>query len=79
MRGVKVVYLVSSGRWSDYTVHCAFTTKELAQAYIDSHPAQYDPFNEVERLQLWNVNPTVRQEKRAIEEMDAERLSAQRS
>jgi hypothetical protein len=48
---VKTVFLVTSGAYSDYHVSCAFSTKELAEAYIeecslsgDSDPGAVEEF-----------------------------------
>jgi len=33
---VSVLYAVESGDYSDYVLHCLFTTEELAQRYIEA-------------------------------------------
>lgn len=47
----KTVYAVSHGCYSNYSVAAIFTTKEKAQAFIDSLP-QYTDFNDIEEYSL---------------------------
>lgn len=66
---VRTVYAVSSGDYSDYSVHCLFETKELAQAYIDAYSAAERVVSEnggyahddmrIETFQLWSAVPHV--------------------
>jgi hypothetical protein len=63
----KKVYLAASGEYSDYRILAAFTTKELAQAFVDestdvslTHRAylaeveEYELFDRVPRKVLWH-------------------------
>jgi hypothetical protein len=68
---VRTVYAISSGSYSDYTVHCLLETRELAQAYIDALKANreaiavkngetygYDYHTEgIEEFQMWSALP----------------------
>lgn len=75
MSGVRTIYLVSSGEYSDYTVHCAFDTREAAEGYIAALQRAIDGIKgdrnyqlsatpqegglDVEELQCWSVVPVV--------------------
>jgi hypothetical protein len=45
----RIVYAVSYGEYSDYGVHCLFTTRELAEAYGGA--------DSVEEFELWDRQP----------------------
>jgi len=47
------VYVVTSGQYSDYGIDAIFTTKELAEKFIDSFLKNY---NEME-IEEWDLNP----------------------
>lgn len=47
------VYVVTSGQYSDYGIDAIFTTKELAEKFIDSFLKMY---NEME-IEEWDLNP----------------------
>lgn len=51
----KIIYAVSSGEYSDYRVHCVFSTKELAQVYKDYLMQDVKIANEI-RVQLIALN-----------------------
>ncbi len=46
------VYAVSKGCYSDYSVVALFSTRELAQTFMDRHPGGYEDWNEIEEFAL---------------------------
>jgi len=54
----KIIYAVSSGEYSDYRVHCVFSTKELAQVYKDylMQDEGYYDVHEIEEYELDDMN-----------------------
>lgn len=57
--GVRPLWIVSSGEYSDYGVICAFATKELAQAYADRmNRAGWEREREQRRGESWWVAPS---------------------
>lgn len=48
----ETIYAISTGSYSDYTVHALFSTKEKAQEYIDTIKAGYDGWNSIEEYVL---------------------------
>lgn len=54
----KIIYAVSSGNYSDYRVHCVFSTKELAQTYKDylMQDGGYYDVHEIEEYELDDMN-----------------------
>lgn len=54
----KIIYAVSSGNYSDYRVHCVFSTKELAQTYKDylMQDEGYYDVHEIEEYELDGMN-----------------------
>lgn len=50
----KTIYAVSSGEYSDYRITALFSTRDLAQAYIDAvkRPDGYSDFNDIEEYEL---------------------------
>lgn len=51
---MKKIYVVTAGDYSDYRIVAMFSTKKLAQSFIDSFAAStvYDRFNDVEEYEL---------------------------
>ena len=50
---MKIVYIVTSGSYSDYHIDAAFTTMDLAARYVDVHNhGQLDGDYEIEELEL---------------------------
>lgn len=52
---MKEIYIVSSGQYSDYGIDGVFSTKELAQAYIDSF-SKKDGWDEMD-IEIWELDP----------------------
>jgi hypothetical protein len=55
------VYMVTSGDYSSYVVHCAFQTRELAEKYIAAIRTDAHDTYEIEELELWDCVPLVAQ------------------
>lgn len=51
-----IVYVVTSGEYSDYTIHAVFSTKEKAEEYID-HGEYFSDSYEIEEYELDSENP----------------------
>ena len=57
----KIIYIVTSGEYSDYTIDAVFTTKEKAVDYVEQHGTdynieEYELDEEVEKkTQLWRI------------------------
>ena len=51
---MKVIYVVTSGEYSDYGIDSMFDSKELAQSYIDSFKT--NSYNEM-RIEEFELNP----------------------
>ncbi len=49
----KTYYAVSSGCYSDYTVHYVFETREDAQAYVDNINEPFGESYRVEEMPFW--------------------------
>jgi hypothetical protein len=70
---VKTIYGITSGSYSDYTVHCLFETEELAKKYIatmnenmlragdlNNGPGwTYGTGWDIEEFQFWDTLPVV--------------------
>lgn len=48
-----IIWIVTSGRYSDYQVHCAFTTEHLATDYA-ARRAGLTPDEYADLLRFWN-------------------------
>jgi hypothetical protein len=46
------IYAVSSGSYSDYSIVALFSTRELAQTFMDRHDRGHDAWNEIEEFAL---------------------------
>lgn len=50
----QIIYIVTSGSYSDYGINAVFSTKELAQKYIDAFEKQsFEGFD----IEEWELNP----------------------
>ena len=56
----KTIFLVTSGVYSDYEVHCAFETKTTAESYVaEMMKTETMKRWQVETLELWDCLPVV--------------------
>lgn len=46
------IYVVTTGGYSEYSIDSLFSTKKLAQDYIDLHEGSYTDFNDIEEYEL---------------------------
>jgi hypothetical protein len=54
---MQVIYIVTSGHWSDYHIDGVFSTPEAAQACIDGLP-QDNSFYEEPQVERWQLDST---------------------
>ena len=55
MKGYKTVYVVTQGDYSDYRIKAVFSTKPLAQGYIDIH-VKYNKYDDGMCIEEYNLN-----------------------
>lgn len=53
----KIIYVVTSGNWSEYMIEGVFSTKELAQKFIDDSLADNPAFNEFNEIEEFELDP----------------------
>lgn len=46
-----IVYAITSGEYSDYSVHFLMSDKKQAEEWIEIHPGRYDPY-EIQEFEL---------------------------
>lgn len=72
---MKTIFSVSEGSYSDYVVHCLFTTRDFAEQYLramkeadkkraEKHGHEYYDYDEyrIEEFQLHDSVPIVKEE-----------------
>jgi hypothetical protein len=68
------VYVVTSGEYSDYGVNAIFSTKELAQIYMEkfSNPDRFSEFNDIQEWEVDDMEADLRSNRKPF------RISMQR-